>query len=252
MQDFLERYSRTILLNDVGFEGQDAIFQAKVLLIGAGGLSSPILSFLASSGVSKVGIVEPDCLELSNLQRQFIYRTSDVGLLKADLAEGFLKGLNPALQVQTFKKSLSLETEAEFLGLVHGYDIIVDASDSFKTRVLSNRIAIKSRRPFFTGSALGFVGHVYSFFGFLEDKPCYSCLFGSDIEDFKEEKTCANSGIFPPVVGVVGSIIAFNILSFLINKDRFDFTKFTLIDFSKEKQFKELKIKKDRQCGICF
>lgn len=261
MQEFLERYSRTILLNEVGFEGQKSISEFKLLVIGAGGLSSSFLPILASSGIKQFGLVEPDVVELSNLQRQFIYKAKDIGNAKVGLAASFIKGINPSVEVEIFKKPLNVKTEGEVDHLARSYNAIVDLTDSFSSRICSNRIAIKNKIPFFTGSAIGFAGHIYSFFGHYNSLPCYSCLFGEDEFLYDEAKTCANTGILPSVASIVGSLVANNVLLFisLYNKlSNIEFVKkysknnFILIDFLKEANFKYLTIKKDLQCKVCI
>lgn len=242
MEDFLNRYSRTILVNGIDFEGQKKISKSKVLIVGSGGLSSVIISILVSSGLHTVYLVEPDVLELSNLQRQFIYKSQDVGERKDILAKKFADALNPNVNF----------TIVNHINDAQDIDLIIDGTDSFKSRIACNALAIKLQIPFFTGSAIGFTGHVYSFFSKLKTG-CYACLFG-DNTNYEEEKTCANSGVFPAMPSVIGSIIAHNALFFLsykeIKLEEF-FSKFILVDFLKQKYFKELTFQKDTQCKAC-
>jgi adenylyltransferase/sulfurtransferase len=247
---FLQRNSRTILLNGIDFEGTLAISKSKVLLVGAGGISSSIISILASAGVGEVAIWDGDALEISNLQRQFIYKYSEIGGKKANLASKFIQDLNPDAIVTPFYKYLNEETAPEFQEIAHNFDAIVDGTDSFSSRSLCNKIALELKKPFFTGSCVGFEGQVYSFLAYLKENPCYACLFGADYTTFKEAKTCANSGVFPPLPAIVGSLISQNLLQFLAKKEC-NFTKFTTINFSKHNHFKELKIQKDAKCQIC-
>jgi molybdopterin/thiamine biosynthesis adenylyltransferase len=250
MEDTLLRNSRTILLKGIDFEGYNRVAKSKVLIIGAGGISSSIISILASAGVSDIAIWEDDVLELSNLQRQFIFKTADVGAKKCVLASNFITELNPDVKTTAMCKRLSQDTFKEFLEFAKNFDVLVDGTDSFTSRVLTNRSSILLKKPLFTGSAIGFEGHVYSFAGFESKNPCYSCLFGNDYEAFKEELNCANSGVFPPVPSVIGSIISQNVLYFIATK-KCDFTKFTLINFNGSQHFKELAIKKDLHCEEC-
>lgn len=242
MEDFLSRYSRTILLEGIDFEGQKKISDSTILIVGAGGLASSIIPILAASGIGTIYIIEPDILELSNLQRQFIYKEKDIGISKALLAKKFIENLNSKVKV-IIKNTLSE---------VQNIEAIVDATDSFKSRLDCNKLAIKLGVPLFTGSAVNFTGHVYSFFPSMQTG-CYSCLFGND-ESYIEPKTCANSGVFPALPSIVGSIMAHNILFFLafykINLQEF-FTKFILVDFLKQKYFKEVTFERDTQCTIC-
>ena len=251
MSDLLKRHSRTILLQDINFEGYLSISQSKVLIVGAGGLSSSIISILSSSGVKEIGIWEDDTLEISNLQRQFIFKEQDVGRKKSLLASNFIESLNSSIKVSLVDKKLSEETFEEFTEFAKNFDVIIDGTDSFTSRVLSNKTSILLQKPLFTGSAIGFEGHVYSFAGFMEQNPCYSCLFGSDYQTFKELKTCANSGVFPPIPSIIGSIIAQNVLYFLATS-KCDFTKFISVNFQNSNYFKEIKMKKDEKCTICL
>lgn len=242
MQSFLTRYSRTILLEGVDFEGQKKISSSKVLIVGAGGLSSSIISILACSGIGVIYISEPDTLELSNLQRQFIYKNSDIGKSKAQLAKKFIKELNPEIEVITIN-DITKATDI---------NAIVNGTDNFKSRLECNKLAFDLNIPFFTGSAVNFVGHVYSFFPSM-NFGCYACLFGSD-ENYNEKLTCGNSGVFPSLPTIIGSMMAHNVLFFLsyhkIELKEF-FTKFILVDFLKQKYFKEITFEKDKKCTIC-
>jgi molybdopterin-synthase adenylyltransferase len=250
MSDFLTRHSRTILLNEINYEGQKNISQSKVLLVGAGGIASSIISILASSGVEEIVIWEADKLELSNLQRQFIFQQSDVGRSKVDLAKNFALNLNSKIKITAINKELNEESFSEFNNCVKNIDIIIDSTDSFKSRVLSNMSSIKNEKPFFTGSAIGFEGQVYSFFGSARNLPCYSCLFGSNYKEFVEKRTCSNSGVFPPIPTIIGSLIAQNALHFLAT-EKCDFLKFILVNFCNQNYFKEIKMKKDPKCKAC-
>ncbi len=250
MDDTLLRHSRTILLKGIDFDGYSFIAKSKVLIIGAGGLSSSIIAILASAGVGNIAIWEDDLLELSNLQRQFIFKTADVGSEKVALALSFINELNPDVKTTAICKQLSKDTFQEFLEFASKFDVIIDGTDSFTSRVLSNRASILLKKPLFTGSAIGFEGQVYSFAGFEDKNPCYACLFGNDYEVFKEELTCSNFGVFPPIPSIIGSIISQNVLYFIATK-KSDFTKFTLINFKSSQHFKELTIIKDFNCKEC-
>ena len=248
---FLQRHSRTILLNGVDFDGAFSIAQSKVLLVGAGGISSSIISILSSAGICEIAIWDGDLLEISNLQRQFIYKTSDIGEKKVDLASKFIKENNPEITVKTYCNYLTEETAFEFEKIASGFDVIVDGTDSFLSRSICNKISVKLKKPFFTGSCIGFEGQVYSFKGFEGQNPCYACIFGDDYKTFIEAKTCANSGIFPPLPSVVGSLISQNILQFLATNEC-NFQKLILIDFQKQVNFREILVKKDDKCQICY
>lgn len=246
----LERYSRTILLNEIGIEGQKRISESKVLIIGAGGLSSTIIPILAAAGVAQITVAEADNLELSNLQRQFLYNSFQVGLPKAHLIKDFISHLNPSVNIELIEYFLLKKNYQSFENIISNYHAIIDASDSFEARVLSNQLAIKAKIPFFTGAAIAFCGHIYSFFGYKSNKACYSCLFGNDYTTFKDSKNCATTGVFPSLPGMVGTFIAHNFLSYFALQE--ENAKFILIDFLKKPPFKEIEIKKDDKCAICI
>jgi molybdopterin/thiamine biosynthesis adenylyltransferase len=250
---FLQRHSRTILLNGVDFDGAFSISKSKILLVGAGGISSSIISILSCAGVGEIALWEGDTLEISNLQRQFIYKTSDVGKKKVNLASKFIQENNPEIIVKTYPKYLTEETTFEFEKTASNFDVIVDGTDSFYSRSICNKVSVKLKKPFFTGSCIGFEGQVCSFKGFEKQNPCYACLFGADYKTFVEAKTCANSGIFPPLPSIVGSLISQNILQFLAMGEC-NFQKLTLINFNLSKiynNFREVLTKKDDECEVC-
>jgi molybdopterin/thiamine biosynthesis adenylyltransferase len=248
----LIRNSRTILLNGIDYEGFLSFANAKILIVGAGGLSSSVLSILSCAGIGQISIWDGDVIELSNLQRQFIYKTENVGEKKVDMALKFSTEINPEIKCFPYFKNLSQENYDEFLELATKSDLVIDGTDSFLSRSLANKACIQAQKPFFTGSCIGFEGQVYSFFTEENSQnPCYACIFGADFETFKEERTCSNAGIFPPIPSIIGSLIANNVLLFLSKKylaQKNFFQKFTIF---KEIHFREISMKKDLRCEVC-
>lgn len=204
----IERYSRQIILPGVGAAGQELLQQARVLVVGAGGLGSPALLYLAAAGVGKIGLIENDTLEISNLQRQVLYQSPDLGQAKVELAAHRLRGLNPGVSVETYALRLDLATA---LKILPEYDLILDASDNFATRYAVNDAALACHKPLIFGAAEAYSGQV----GVLNFRggPCYRCLFP---EPPASAPSCAEIGVLGPVVGVVGSLMAGEAIKLLL------------------------------------
>jgi molybdopterin/thiamine biosynthesis adenylyltransferase len=232
----LERYSRNILLNEIDIKGQAGICDASVLVIGAGGLASFVLPLLASSGVGRITIYDDDKVSVSNLPRQVIFTEKNVGKYKVDCVKKYLQERNSACKIDVFREKFQ---EID----ISKYSCIVDLTDSYQSRKLANAVAMKYKKPFFTGSAQGFVGQVYSFANHLDNMPCYECLF-SEIDE-QSCQTCENAGVFPPVVEIIGGFIAANILKHLAGIN-VDFQEIMILDLFKG--FKTAKLTKDVNC----
>ena len=232
-----DRFSRTALLDGVGLDGVFKLKNSSVFVVGCGGLGSHILLNLASIGVGRIGFCDFDFVEFSNLQRQILYRECDIGLKKIDVAKSVLSSLNSkSLFEGFFCKNISQDISSS-------YQILVDATDSFDSRVLTNRIALKSKKPFFTGAATGFFGNVMQFFG----SPCYECIFGS--VDIKSVKTSSEIGIFPSLVSTIGSLISSQILKYILGYN-VSFDEMISYD-SLENRFRKSTILHDSLCRIC-
>jgi len=236
----LSRFSRNILLNEIDVSGQERICQASILCIGCGGLANHILPILASSGIKTLGIVDFDIVSVSNLPRQVIFREQDIGRKKVDCMKEFLLERNLGCKIHT-----SYERGEDIVHkIASDYDIIIDLTDSLQSRLNSNKISLAEKKPFFTCSAQGFVGQVYSFANHLANFPCYACLFG-DVNE-SEVLTCQNAGVFPPIVEIIGGFIASNILKYLSDIE-LDFTEFLLFDLLKNNR--KINFLKDSQCN---
>jgi molybdopterin/thiamine biosynthesis adenylyltransferase len=217
----LLRYSRHILLNEIGIEGQQRLLEASALIIGIGGLGSPAALYLAASGVGQLILCDHDTVDFSNLQRQIIHRTSSVGQPKVASAQAVLHGINP--EVECIALPVRAD-EARLRELVAQADVVLDCSDNFATRYAVNRACLAQRKPLVSGAAIQFDGQV-SVFDFRRqdvseqtDAPCYNCLFPEDSQ--AAELRCATTGVFAPLVGIIGSLQAAEALKLLMGMER--------------------------------
>tara|TARA_B100000029_G_scaffold365486_2_gene358796 strand:- start:734 stop:1474 length:741 start_codon:yes stop_codon:yes gene_type:complete len=240
----LLRYSRQIMLPEIDIDGQERIKESKILLVGLGGLGSPVSIYLAAAGVGELIIVDFDKVDLSNLQRQILHKTRDINRLKTDSAKEHLLELNPNINVRPINKKLS---ENELISEAKKSNVIIDASDNFDTRFLLNRISVKSKIPLVSGAAIRFEGQVTVFNPSQKSSPCYRCLYD---EDISSEETCAANGVFAPLLGIVGSIQANEALKLILNLGESMQGKLLLID-ALNMQFKEVFLNKDPFCPIC-
>jgi molybdopterin/thiamine biosynthesis adenylyltransferase len=199
----LDRYSRHIIMDDVGPEGQQSLLDAEVLVLGAGGLGSPIIQYLAAAGVGTLGIADDDVVELSNLQRQIIHGDDDVGRAKVDSAAEFVASLNPDVTVE--KHDIRV-TKDNIEGLIADYDVVVDGTDNFGTRYLVNDACTLAGIPFSHGSIFKFEGQVTTFAG-SDESPCYRCLFPEAPPDGMVPN-CATAGVLGVLPGTVGALQA--------------------------------------------
>ena len=210
--DELLRYSRQIMLPQIGIDGQQKISQAKVLLFGAGGLGSPIAMYLAASGVGELTIVDPDTVDLTNLQRQILHGTNDIGEPKVSSAKKSLTEINKQTMVHAIESVLTgekLEQEVKHA------DVVIDATDNFKSRFAINAACVKCATALVTGAAIRFEGQV-SVFDMQEGSACYQCLF-PDSEHGELEESCSDTGILGSVTGLIGSIQATEVLKLILN-----------------------------------
>lgn len=239
------RYKRQIVLPEIGASGQDKISAASVLCIGAGGLGCPALLYLAAAGVGRIGIVDFDIVDESNLQRQVLYSVDQVGVNKATAAKDRLQTLNPDIEIHAYDEELNAENIED---LFHGYDIIIDGSDNFTTKFLINDAAVKLGKPFIYGSILGFKGQVSVFN--LEGSACYRCLFPEPPSG--HIPNCAEAGVIGAVAGIIGTTQAMEAIKFIVGGDRFETLSGRLwtIDV-RSMDTKILGLHKDRHCPIC-
>ena len=199
----LLRYSRHILLDEIGIEGQQKLLAAHALVIGVGGLGSPAAYYLASAGVGKITLVDNDTVDLTNLQRQILHTTDRIGLPKAKSGQQTLAQINPEIEIVALTERASGERLSE---LVSDADVVLDCSDNFATRHAINRACVSNKVPLVSGAAIGFDGQISVFDARRADSPCYCCLFPQD-QDF-EEALCSTMGVFAPLVGIIGAMQA--------------------------------------------
>ena len=243
----LLRYSRHILLDDIGVEGQQRLLESHALVIGVGGLGSPVALYLATAGVGQITLVDDDVVDLTNLQRQIVHTAARIGMAKVDSAAAAMAAINPDVKVQ----SLSLRADAARLAdLVDAADVVLDCSDNFATRQAVNRACVMHGKPLVSGAAIGFDGQISVFDSRAADAPCYACLFapGSTIE----EARCATMGVFAPLVGIIGSMQAAEALKLLaqIGSTESLAGRLLLLD-ARRMDWSEIRVQRDPVCDVC-
>jgi molybdopterin/thiamine biosynthesis adenylyltransferase len=241
----LLRYSRHILLPEIGIEGQEKLINAHALIIGAGGLGSPAALFLATSGVGTLTICDNDTVDLTNLQRQILHRSSSIGKNKVDSARNALAEINPDVQVNNLKERAE---NARLDELVQQADVVLDCSDNFNTRYALNRACLKFKKPLVSGAAIRFGGQVTVFDFRQEHTPCYNCLFPENSEN--EDTRCAEMGVFAPLVGIIGSLQAAEALKLLMEIGTSLCGKLLLID-TLHSGLRTIKLSRDANCPVC-
>ncbi|CNG84652.1 HesA/MoeB/ThiF family protein [Yersinia massiliensis] len=241
-QDFL-RYSRQLLLEDIGPEGQQKLKQASVLIVGLGGLGSPAALYLAAAGVGKLWLADDDALEISNLQRQVLYRTADIGQSKAKLAQRQLQGLNPQIEAITLEQRLAGNTLTE---AVAAADLVLDCCDNMETRHQVNAACVQAGKPLISGSAVGFSGQLL-----IIEPPyahgCYACLYPSKET---QQRNCRTAGVLGPVVGVIGTLQALEAIKMLAGLPSALSGKLRLFD-GKQQSWSTLQLSKANHCPAC-
>ena len=241
----IERFSRQIIIKDIGVLGQKKILFSKVLIVGAGGLGSPVAEFLSRAGIGSLGIVDNDKVSLSNLHRQSLYNTSDIGKYKVKIAKDKIKKINPNTKVTIYKLRLS---NGNFKKIINDYDYIVDGSDNFTTKFLLNDFCFKFKKILVTGAISKFDGHIFTF-NFKNRKiPCLRCFYQeSNISD--DLLNCESEGILGTVAGIVGTIQANEILKKILNIGTVLDGYIFILDLL-NLNFRKVKLKKRKNC-IC-
>ena len=242
-KDLIERFSRQIILKDIGTIGQKKILSSKVLIVGAGGLGSPAAEFLSRAGVGTIGIVDNDKVSLSNLHRQNLYLMSDIGKFKVKIAKDKIKKINDNTIVKIYKIRLN---NLNFKKIINNYDYIIDGSDNFKTKFLLNDYCFRLRKILITGAISKFDGHVFTF-NFTNKKiPCLRCFFQeSEISD--DLLNCESEGILGTVAGVIGTLQANEVLKKILNIGK-NLDGFIFILDLLNLNFRKVKIKKRKNC----
>jgi thiazole biosynthesis adenylyltransferase ThiF len=243
-KDQLERYSRHIILREVGVRGQKKLLGSRVLVIGAGGLGSPAALYLAAAGVGTIGIVDADEVDLSNLQRQILHRTPDVGKAKAESARETLTALNPEVEVRVFRDRL---TAANILECIRDYDFILDGTDNFPTKFLINDACVIAQKPFSHAGIIRFQGQMMTYVP--GRGPCYRCLFENPPPP-DAVPTCAQAGILGAVGGVIGSLQAMEALKYLLGTGSL-LTGSLLTYDALKMSFRRISFPLRRDCAVC-
>ncbi|MDG2353525.1 MAG: molybdopterin-synthase adenylyltransferase MoeB [Gammaproteobacteria bacterium] len=241
-QDLL-RYSRQIILPEVGVEGQDALLDATMLLIGMGGLGSPSAMYLAAAGVGRLIIADFDKVELSNLQRQVIHHTDDIGAFKVDSAKVKMLAINPGIKVTTVKDLNNDNLNA----WIAKSDVVLDGTDNFDTRFKVNQACVAETTPLVSAAVIRFEGQLSVFKGYEAEQPCYQCLYSPD---GNSDENCTDNGILAPVAGMLGTMQALQAIKVVLNLGEQLVGKLMVID-AIDLTFRQIKVDKDNLCPIC-
>jgi molybdopterin/thiamine biosynthesis adenylyltransferase/rhodanese-related sulfurtransferase len=239
-----DRYSRHTLLPEVGVDGQLKMLNAKVLLLGAGGLGAPTALYLAAAGIGTIGLVDDDVVDASNLQRQVIHNTERIGMAKTASARIFIEGLNPDVKVVEHNGRLDA---SNILDVIEDYDIIVDGADNFPTRYLLNDASVRVRKPVVSASILGFDGQISTFAPF--EGPCYRCLYPTP-PPAELAPSCSANGVLGVMAGTMGTLQANEVIKLILGKGEPLIGRLLLYD-ALGTRFTELKVRRDPDCPIC-
>lgn len=243
--DQLLRYSRHILLDEVGIDGQERIRAAHALVIGAGGLGSPVALYLGSAGVGRITLVDHDTVDLTNLQRQVAHTDARIGLAKVDSAAQAITAINPQVQVVGLRQRAD---EALLDRLTPEADVVLDCSDNFQTRQAVNAACVRHGRPLVSGAAVRFDGQVSVYDSRGREAPCYACVFPPDAEF--EEVRCATMGVFAPLVGIIGTVQAAEALKLLCGAGRSLAGRLLMLD-GRAMEWTELAVPRHAGCPVC-
>lgn len=242
--DELLRYSRQILLKQVDIDGQLKLKQSRVLIVGLGGLGSPVALYLAAAGVGELHLADFDSVDLTNLQRQIVHDTPSVGMPKVDSVIARLSALNPLAKLVSHRAAMDADT----LGVaVAAVDLVLDCTDNFTVREAVNAACVLAKKPLVSGAAIRLEGQLSVFDPRIVTSPCYHCLYGHGSE---AELTCSEAGVLGPVVGLVGSLQALEALKLLAGFGEPLVGRLLLVD-ALTSRFRELKVKRDPACAVC-
>jgi molybdopterin-synthase adenylyltransferase len=243
--DQLLRYSRHILLDEVGVEGQQKLLESHALVIGAGGLGSPVALYLGTAGVGRITLVDHDAVDLTNLQRQIAHNLERVGRPKAESARDAIGAINPDVLV----RPLVMKVDAQALDeLAPGADVVIDCTDNFATRHMINAACVAHGKPLVSGAAIRFDGQVSVFDSRGAQAPCYACVFPADQD--MEEAQCATMGVFAPLVGIIGAMQASEALRLLAGVGSSLAGRLQMLD-GRTMEWSEVRVKRDPACRVC-
>jgi molybdopterin/thiamine biosynthesis adenylyltransferase len=243
--DQLLRYSRHVLLDDIGIEGQQRLLASHALVIGAGGLGSPVALYLGTAGVGRLTLVDHDTVDLTNLQRQIAHNLSRVGQPKADSARASIAAINPDVQVRALRVRADAQRLAQWVAEA---DVVLDCSDNFATRHAVNEACVHARKPLVSGAAIGFDGQISVYDRRREDAPCYGCLFPPGVAF--EEVACATMGVFAPLVGIIGTMQAAEALKLLAGVGTSLAGRLLMLD-ARAMRWDEVHIARQPHCPVC-
>jgi len=243
--DQLLRYSRHILLDELGVEGQQRFLDAHVLIVGAGGLGSPVVLYLGTAGVGHITLVDHDTVDVTHLQRQIAHNLSRVGQPKAESARATITAINPDVQVDPLVEHADA---ARLDTLVAGADVVLDCSDNFATRQAVNAACVQHRKPLVAGAAIGFDGQISVYDLRDAASPCYACVFPP--EATFEEVRCATMGVFAPLVGIIGSMQAAEALKLLASVGSSLAGRLLMLD-ARTMEWTEIRIARQPHCAVC-
>jgi adenylyltransferase/sulfurtransferase len=244
-EEQLLRYSRQIMLPDFDIAGQEKLLAAKVLIVGLGGLGSPVALYLAAAGVGELWLADHDVVDLSNLQRQIAHGNSDIGRTKVESAADAVRAINPQLQVHTINEKLVGELLNSSVAAV---DLVVDCSDNFHTRFALNASCWKNKKPLVSGAAIRSEGQLMVIDSRRADSPCYRCLYDDAVQD--EQLSCSQNGVLAPLVGVIGTLQALEALKLLANYGEPSIGKLLLFD-GKSLEWRSLILPRAKDCPVC-
>lgn len=240
----LLRYSRHILLDHVGIEGQERLLRSRVLVVGMGGLGSPIALYLAASGVGHLALADFDRVELSNLQRQIVHRTDAIGMSKTESAARTLRTINPDIEITCIDRRLDPASLAEQVALA---DVVVDGSDNFATRFAVNAACVHARKPLVAGAVIRMEGQVMVFRRDRAGGPCYRCLY-KEGEELAE--TCSQTGVLAPVAGVIGTVQAVETIKALLDLGE-SLDGYLLLLDAMNMEWRRIRLPRDPACPVC-
>ena len=245
-EEEIQRYARHITLPQVGGVGQKKLMKAKVLIIGAGGLGSPLLLYLAAAGVGTIGIIDDDIVELSNLQRQIIHKNKNIGIDKTKSAKESILSINPNIKVITYKERLNLKNAEK---IIKNFDIIADGSDNFGTRFLTNDVCYFLKKTLVSAAILRFEGQISTFSTYKKESPCYRCLWPNP-PTAGAVATCGEAGVFGALAGSIGSLQAIEVLKEILQIGE-SLNNNLLIFDTLAAEVRKVKISKDINCKLC-
>jgi molybdopterin-synthase adenylyltransferase len=244
----LLRYSRHILLDEIGIEGQQRLLASHALVIGAGGLGSPVALYLGTAGVGRITIVDHDTVDLTNLQRQIAHNLARVGTPKATSAQASIAAINPEVQVMPLIERVNPKEASRLDVLVAQADVVLDCSDNFKTRHAVNAACVKHKKPLVSGAAIGFDGQISVYDTRTPDAPCYACIFPP--EATYEEVQCATMGVFAPLVGIIGTMQAAEALKLLMGIGSSLAGRLQMLD-ARSMEWNEIRMARQAGCAVC-